>query len=155
MLYIAATFVKFPFARSVVYRELTDLSVFPAWSNSLVSVTPTVAMREGLRFQLANRICGSLNTATVAVERLVENEYVELASKTGIISFRALFNFVETTPSETEVIYTLRFEFKGFIFNAPRPVIEAMATMRSKRCLLNLRSHIEQNVHKSTSVIAS
>jgi len=142
MLYISATFVKFPFARSVVYQELIDLSVFPKWSKSLVSITPTVEMKEGLRFRIANRICGSLNTSNVVVERLVENEYVEFASKTGLISFRALFNFVETSPTETEVIYTLRFEFNGFIFNAPRQVIEAMATMRCHRCLLDLRSYI-------------
>lgn len=154
MLYVSAAFVVFPFARSVVYEELTDLSSLPAWSKSLVSITPMVVMREGLRFRIANRLCGSLNTTTVAVERLLENEYVELTSKSGLISFRALFNFVENSPVETEVICTLRFEFKGFIFNAARPVIESMAKMLCQRNLLELRSYIIQSRYKSSAMIA-
>lgn len=154
MLYVSAAFVVFPFARPIVYEELTDLSGLPAWSKSLVSITPTVVMREGLRFRIANRLCGSLNTTSVAVERLVENEYVELASRTGLISFRALFTFVENSPIETEVICTLRFEFKGFIFKASRPVIESMAKMLCQRDLLELRSHILKNRRNSPTMIA-
>jgi len=112
-------------------------------------------MREGLRFRIASRLCGVVNTSTVAVERLVENEFIELSSKTGLISFRALFNFVENSPKETEVICTLRFEFKGFVFNAARQVVESMAKMRCQRELLDLRTYIVNCMPKPRTMISS
>ena len=155
MLYVSATFVVFPVARSIVYRELADLSNLPSWNKNLVSISPMERLSEGLRFRIASRLGGSLNTSTVAVERLVENEYVELVSKTGLISFRALFNFIENSPNETEVICTLRFEFKGFVFNAARPVVESMAKMRCQRELIELRAYILRNANKRPAIIIS
>ena len=155
MLYVSATFAVFPFSRDVVYRELTDMAHFPDWGKGLVSLSPQEAMREGMRFKLSSHVCASLINATVAVERLVPNELLELVSKTGLISFRVMFNCVENSPIETEVICTMRFEFNGFVFNASRSVIEAMARQRCQRDLLALRTYIMRTAQPTSAKIAT
>ncbi len=104
----------------------------------MVSLTPAEPMREGMRFRSVTRVCCITNRTTVAVERLIPEQWIELVSKTGLISFRAVYTFVEISSAQTEVICTLRFEFNGFIFNAPRPIIESMAQTRVYRDLTSL-----------------
>jgi len=146
MSYVAATPLILPYSRVIVYKMLTDLARFPEWNTGMISISPQETMREGMRFRTSTRVCGVVNTATVAVENLVPNEIIELQSKTGLISFRALYKLVECSPDETELICTLRFEFKGFIFNATRSVIESMARTRCHRDLVALRDLIAQDL---------
>ena len=155
MSYVSATFAVFPYPRRIVYEALSDLSRSSLWDVSIVSISPLEVMREGLRFKVSSYICGIRNNSIVAVERMVKDELIELSSRTGLFSYRVLYNFVENSSNETEVICTLRFEFSGFIFNAPRRVIESMAKMRCQRDLVNLRSYIIRSTPEASAAKTS
>ena len=152
MSYVIAIPIILPFSRDVVFESLTNLAQHPEWNTGMISISSRETMREGMRYRTSIRICGIVNTATVAVESLVSNEIIELVSKSGLISFRALYKLVECGPEETELICTLRFGFRGFIFNAARQVIESMAGTRCRRDLVALRDIIERDVRKTPAM---
>lgn len=155
MLYVAATPLIMPFPCSVVFAALLDLARYPKWNCGMISISPEDVIQEGMRYRTSMRICGITNNTMIAVERVIANESIEISSKSGLIAFRALYQLVENSSENTELIYTLRFEFKGFIFNAPRSIIESMARSRSQYDLIALRDLIASDENKTPTANVS
>jgi hypothetical protein len=155
MSYVAATTIILPYPRAIVYQALTNLAIHPRWVTGMTRISSHAMMVEGMRFRTSIRTCGITNTAAIAVESLVPNENIELESKSGLIPFRALYKLVECSPEETELICTLRFEFRGFIFMACRQVIESMAKTRCHQDLVALRDLIDEEARKTAAMNGS
>lgn len=155
MSYVSASPVIFPFSRYIVFNALIDLAMYPAWNSGMTTISQAGRMTQGLRFRTSTNLGAYVNNAHVTVERLVENEYIELVNNTGAIAFRILYNLVELSPYETELICTMRFEFRTFEMNATRPVIEAMTRARVRRDLMVLCEIIIRNECTIPATIAS
>lgn len=140
MPYIATIPVIFPCSRSEVYRALCDLERYPLWNSGMRSISTTERLRLGLRYKTESTVAGHVNVSELEVMKLVPNETIELASKSGLIAYDAVFKISERGPDLCEVICTLKFEFRHFMLDVARPAIETMAQARVRGDLETLRA---------------
>jgi uncharacterized protein YndB with AHSA1/START domain len=148
MPYVATIPVVFPYTRDKVYEALCDISLYPLWNSGMKSVSGEERLREGLRYTTESVVAGHVNVSEVEVVRLVPNEEIELVSKSGLVAYRAVFTTYELTSKSTEVVCTLRFEFRNFVLDVARPVIEAMAQSRVRGDLEMLRALLTEPGHQ-------
>jgi hypothetical protein len=144
MSYAATIPVDFDCPRSEVYEALCDLGSYPKWNTDMTSISYTGRMHVGLQYTTSTNVLGHVNKATIEVVEMVPNEVIVLASHTGLITFRAVFQLKEITPDSCSVICNLRFKFSTLVFNLARPVVEAAAESRIHGDLETLRSLLRE-----------
>jgi ribosome-associated toxin RatA of RatAB toxin-antitoxin module len=88
---------------------------------------------------------GKVNASEAEVVKLVPGKTIELVSYSGLIAYRATFTLMPKGAHATEVTCVLNFEFKNFVLNLARPVIEGMAEARIRGDLETLRVLISEN----------
>jgi uncharacterized protein YndB with AHSA1/START domain len=140
MPYIATIPVVFPYPRERVFEALIDLDLYSYWNSGLQSVSHTGKLVPGMRFRVESLVAGGrVNVSDIEVTQLVHPELIELVSNTGVVRYRVTYELRKYGVDATEVICVLRFEFKNFVLDLARPVIEAMAATRIRGDLETLK----------------
>jgi uncharacterized protein YndB with AHSA1/START domain len=141
MSYVATIPVVFPCSPIEVYEALCDLGLYQLWNSGMVSISHTGKMQEGLRFQTESMVAGGMvNASEAEVVKLVPGKLIELVSYNGLVAYRATFTLMPKGTGATEVTCVLKFEFKNYVLNLARPVIEGMAEARIRGDLETLRA---------------
>jgi ribosome-associated toxin RatA of RatAB toxin-antitoxin module len=130
MSYLATIPVEFSYPRHIVYEALCDLGRYPLWNSGMTSISHTGRMHTGLHYETSTTILGRVNQAAVEVVEMIPDQLIVLASRTGLITFRAAFELHDTAPGACSVICNLEFKFSNAIFNLARPVVEAVTEAR-------------------------
>jgi|SRR6185369_10583715 len=140
MPYVATIPVVFPYSKPEVYRALCNLEMYPLWNSGMKSISTTQMMEVGLRYKTETTVAGHVNISEIEVVRLVPEAEIELEGHSGLISYRCVFLLKKQSAETTEVVCSLRFEFRNFVLDLARPVIEAMAQARVRGDLEMLRA---------------
>lgn len=135
MSYLSTISVTLPLPAEELFRELTTLDNYPMWNSGMISISKKGPMHEGMLYETESVVVGQRIKSLVEVKRLVKNQEIELINNTGAITYWALFRLHEAGSGETEVAFTIRFEFKSFILNLAKQTIEATAAQRIKNDL--------------------
>ncbi|MDB5178789.1 MAG: Polyketide cyclase / dehydrase and lipid transport [Patescibacteria group bacterium] len=123
--------VTFPCSRATVYRALCDLKSYPLWNSGMITVSEPGPLREGLAYDTYSILPGGqTNRARINVVRLEKDEEIELASKTGAITYNAIIRLSSEPSGHTTVVCELKFEFTNFVLNLTKGAVEAIAGAR-------------------------
>lgn len=145
MNYFATIKLIFPVATEVLFTELINLNRYQLWNSGLISVSPKIIMKQGLRYKTQSLGVGRVNEAVVVVEQLIKNRALVLTSDSGIISFKTSYVFRETALGTSELTCNLSFDLKRVTLKFAQPVIESMAKARIKGDLETLKALIEHH----------
>lgn len=138
MSYLTEVTVEFCGARERVYEAFCQLERHPEWNSDMTWVSDEGRMREGLVYETRSHTAGRRDMSKVEVIRMVPNERIELQSIAGIIAFTATFVFTSMPTGGCAVTCHLSFDFRGWIMDLARPIIELMARDRVRGNLENL-----------------
>jgi ribosome-associated toxin RatA of RatAB toxin-antitoxin module len=137
--YAATVPVKFEYPRHRVYEALCDLGHYPEWNTGMTSISTTSRMEPGLKYVTTSDVHGLVNRSEIEVVQLVPDEAIVLESKTGLITFRAVFELEEHSADSCSVICNLKFSFSNAIFKIAHSAVESMTEMRIRTDLEKLR----------------
>ncbi len=142
--YLTTIKVTLPADRATVFTAMCDTSRYPLWNSGMKHISVTKPLEKGMQYQTETILAGHVIQAYVEITRLIPNEAIEFTSESGALSYKALFTFQDIDGGHTQVSCTLQFQFRSFVIDLARPVIESMAQTRVRGNLESLAVLIAQ-----------
>jgi ribosome-associated toxin RatA of RatAB toxin-antitoxin module len=139
--------MMYPVSRECLWSLLVDLDSYPLWIPSIISLSEVGPLREGLAYEAKSRLYGRITgQSRISVTRLLVNDEIELVNESGVIAYRAMYKFIEVSPKDTELVFTLRFEFNYRLMGLGHIKVERSARARIEGDLKRLLHLIEKGV---------
>ncbi|HEY2004726.1 MAG TPA: SRPBCC family protein [Candidatus Saccharimonadia bacterium] len=146
-MYEASVSVDFECSREVVYGILSNLGRYPEWNHGMIYISHTGPMYAGLKFETRTRVLGQINAADVEVVHLVPPALIRLQSKTGLVSYNAVYRLKDRANGGSMVTCDLKFEFSKAVLSLAHEAIEGMARDRLENDLLKLAKILDNKAY--------
>jgi len=108
----------------------------------MLSVSTLEPMHQGMVYRTTSVATGRKIDALIKVTHLEPSREIRLENSTGAVAYEAVFTLTPHGANETQVSCQLSFEFRNFVLELAKPVVESIATARIKGDLETLRALI-------------
>lgn len=142
MSYAATIPVGFTHPRHFVYEAFCDMGRHQEWNKGLTEISYKGRMYEGVKYTTVTNVLGKVSKHNVQVVKMIKDEMIILESGSGIVTFRAVYEFKEVTPDSCILICTLIFTFSKAVFKLAEPVVVTVAENIIRGDLETLRTSL-------------
>jgi len=142
MSYTATIPVEFTHPRHFVYEAFCDMGRHQEWNKGLTEISYKGRMYEGLKYATITNVLGKVSKSNLQVVKMVKDELIILESGSGIVTFRAIYEFKEVPPDSCNLTCTLLFTFSKAVFKLAEPVVVTVAENIIRGDLETLRASL-------------